>query len=173
MWLEDEKVINSSLVDIDFLNFPKKEVVLRVDKLIDNELSNIKLDFSESNLIYFRLNNRKIWAIEYWEEEEYENTIILDFIWNKNAFKKDFTRKNICLMDWYKDLLWRIDEDFYLEWLWEFMIKEFIVFSKENNYKFIKIMIWHDSLFKTINKLKEKEILKDFYTEDWITTMEL
>jgi len=153
--------------DFDINDDVKKIITSDFLNIQDLTLKKIKLDWKlkikNNNILFFYYKSYKLWAIEFWEENE--ETIILDYIWNKNANKKNFEWKIQWLENWHKDLVWIFDPSFYVEWLWEYMIEEFVKFSKDKWYKKVKVMIWSDWLFNIIQKMDKKWFIKNLETD--------
>lgn len=153
--------------DFDFKENIKKIITPPILSIEDLTLAQIKLDLElkikDNTILFFYYKWIKLWAIEFWEENN--ETIILDYIWNKNANKVHFEWKIQWLLNWHKKLVWIFNPNFYIPWLWQYMVEEFINFSKNKWYKSIKVMIWSDWLFKIVNKMNKNWLIKDLKTD--------
>lgn len=139
----------------------------------NKSLDNITFNISD-NFIDFYIDDLKVWIIEFWLEEKDNWFSVFDFIWTKNAKDRDFTFKNKWLEWKFNNLLWNIDEDFYISWLWYFMFKEYINYMKKTWLFKVKIMIWNDSIMKILLKLEKNKLINNIKTDtDKITSFSI
>lgn len=161
----------------------KDEVQDKVKCSISQNIADINLNWiinecilknKNDEYLFFYYNWIKIWAIEYWVDNTNNDTIILDYIWNLNSKKSDFEWKLQWLLNWHKKLLWNFNTNFHVDWLWNYMIDEFIKFAKNKWFKKVKVMIWSDWLEKILNRKADKSYILNLYTDsDKHTTFEI
>jgi len=155
LWITDiDNEFNYTDSVSDLLNF----VSYNIDDISDN--INVSID---NDMLKFFYWSNLIWFINYFLN--WKNKIYLEFIWSKNAKESDL----IQLDEWgfrdrYLKILWNIDNDFSVKWLWFFMFKEFISFIKSDfeNIETVWIYVSNSNIYRILDKLKAEKIIKSY-----------
>ena len=89
---------------------------------------------------------------------DWKNKFFLEFIWTKNAKESDIVQLE---KKWFEKrflkILWPVENDFSVKWLWEYMLREFIEYIKKDYSEVNKIwmQVVNSNVYRILDTLKK------------------